>query len=158
MTGRLSILHHPTHPSSQLRNGRREQQRSGRSGRHLGTGVRGFPLGTLEGSGTLGSKPASYFVTTGCGHSSSFRGLRLMLRARVHAKKRCPGSHLEEGRRATQIFEAMGHQCEYHLQKSEPRARAWWARDKRSGDGGWVAGIQLERSVKARPCRSCSRF
>lgn len=60
----------------------------------------------------MGSKLAGYFVTTGCVPSYPFKDSELVLRPRGHAKNRCPGSHWEEGRRVTQIFEPVGRQCE----------------------------------------------
>lgn len=57
-----------------------------------------MPLGMLGGSGTTGSEHADYFVTTGC-VPQLFRE-RLVFGVSEHAKNRCPGSHLEEERRA----------------------------------------------------------
>lgn len=52
-------------PSPQPRN-RSVHGGSGSSGRHLGAGARDVPLGTLGGSGALGSEHGGDFVTTGC--------------------------------------------------------------------------------------------
>lgn len=107
----------------------------------------------------MDSKHARYFVTTGCAHSCSFKGQRLVLRAREHANNRCPGNHLEEERRATQIFRSMGISGNSMCRglRSGDRLGGPEIRGPEMEERG-VVEIQLLRSAKARPCMSCSRF
>lgn len=77
----------------------------------MGAGIRDMPLGMLGGSGTTGSEHAGYFVNhllCPTAVPSSEKGQRLVFGVSEHAKNRCPGSHMEEGRRAGQVLIPMG--------------------------------------------------
>lgn len=58
-----------------------------------------------------------------------------MFRGSEHAKNICPGSHLEEARRAAQVLVPLGGQCGEN-EGIRVGVRARWIGDKRSRDEG----------------------